>query len=168
MSIIDFDELPDTTRLWIYASERAFSDSEQNLIESEMSQFLEEWTAHKRELKTGWQLAHGQFILVAVDESMMTASGCSIDSMANYLAQLQSRLNCKIVGTHASIFFRDENGEVQCADRPQFKQLLSENRVNAETKVFDNTIRTLGDFRQGKWELAMKHSWHGPAFLKAA
>lgn len=166
MSIIDFDKLPDTTRLWIYASERAFSDSEQNLIETEMSQFLENWTAHKRELKTGWQLAHRQFVLVAVDESMMAASGCSIDSIVKYLAQLQNRLQCKIVGTHANIFFKDQAGAVQCVDRPQFKQLLSEDKVNSETIVFDNTIQTLGDFRLGKWEVAMKNSWHGQAFLE--
>ncbi|HBT09769.1 MAG TPA: ABC transporter ATPase, partial [Leeuwenhoekiella sp.] len=41
-----FQELSDTSRLWIYQSDRKFTEEELPKLEQYLSAFLEKWTAH--------------------------------------------------------------------------------------------------------------------------
>jgi hypothetical protein len=166
MSVIPFDQLPETTRLWIYGAERKFTEAESETAAEQMSRFLQEWTAHKRELAVGWQLKFARFFLIAVDESQMAASGCSIDSMVHNLRGLESLLNIEIMGTTAKVFFRDEEDQVRCVTRLEFRELVRHGTASPDTFVFDNTIQTLRELRQDKWEVPMSASWHMAAFGK--
>ncbi len=164
MSVVKFTQMPNTARLWIYGCERALSEAEANLLTASMNSFIEQWTAHKRELKAAWELHFQQFVFIAVDEQMMGASGCSIDSLVRHLAELGRKLNIDLVGAHAKVFFRDSNHEIRCVDRSEFKRLVESAALNEDTIVFDNTVATVGLMRAGKWETPMKNSWHIEAF----
>lgn len=164
MSIINIEQLPDSTRLWIYGAERGLNASQVTELQAGMNRFMLEWTAHKRELATGWQLKYDRFIMVAVDESRMAASGCSIDSMVRNLRHLEGLIGAEIVGTSAKVFYRDGDSAIHCVERLQFRELLATGVLNPDSIVFDNTIQTLSDLRQGNWEVPMKSSWHMKAF----
>ncbi len=168
MSVIDFGKMPDTSRVWIFAAQRPLDSGEVNLLEENMAAFLQDWTAHRRNLTAAWQLFCGQFIVVAVDENRTGASGCSIDTLVRNLRHLETSLDCLIVGTAASVFYRDATDEIRCVDRPAFKRLVTEGKVTAETTVFNTTVETIGDVRGGKWELPMRDSWHWAAFTPAS
>lgn len=168
MSVVNFSDLPDSTRIWIYGAERKLSDEETSLLEKRMTAFLKQWAAHKRELRTGWRLEYQQFVIIAVDESMMAASGCSIDSLVRNLANLEHEIDCQIVGTAHLVFFRNESNEIEAITRPEFKERVTEGIVDENTVVFNNIISTLGELRDRKWETAMRSSWHQQAFGKAA
>ncbi len=165
MSLVSFDQLPDAARLWIFGSERRLTDTEVAELHSHLNQFMQQWTAHKRELTTGWQLEHQRFILVGVDESRLPASGCSIDSLVRAIQAFERVVNCDIVNTHARVFYRDEQ-EIRCVPRPEFKKLVRSGAVDEHTVVFDNTIQRLRDLRAGNWEKPMKQSWHWEAFAE--
>lgn len=167
MSVVQIDDMPGSTRIWIYGCERALSDDEVGQLNEHMTRFLAEWTAHKRELRTAWQLKHHQFIVLVVDESMMAASGCSVDSMVRNLRIFQERIGAEIVNTASRVFYRDETGKVQCVDRPVFRTLAEEGKVDAGTIVFNNTLLKLEELRAGKWEVPMSQSWHIDVFGKA-
>ena len=164
MSVINIEQLPDSTRLWIYGAERGLNASQVAELQAGMNRFMHEWTAHKRELATGWQLKYDRFIMVAVDESQMAASGCSIDSMVQNLRHLEGQIGTEIVGTSAKVFYRDGDSTIHCVGRLQFKELLATDVLNTDSVVFDNTVQTLSDLRQGKWEVPMRSSWHMKAF----
>ena len=164
MAFVEFRQLPDSARLWIYAARTPLDKTQVEALERHMNHFMQEWTAHKRELTTGWELKYDRFLLVAVDERSMTASGCSIDSMVRSLREFEQRFGCQIVGTAALVFYRDEAGSLQSAERMQFKQLAQLGQVSETTVVFDNVIQTLGDFREGRWEIPMRESWHMETF----
>jgi hypothetical protein len=38
--------------------------------------------------------------------------------------------------------------------------------VTPSTPVFDNTITTVGELREGAWERPAAESWHGRAFFR--
>jgi hypothetical protein len=159
--------MPNTARVWIYGGERALSAAEANLLTASMNSFLKQWTAHKRELKAAWEVRYQRFVIIAVDEQMMSASGCSIDSLVRHLAELGRKLNIDLVGAHAKVFFRDSSHEIRCVDRSEFKRLIETAALNEDTIVFDNTVATVGLVRAGKWETPMKNSWHMEAFGRA-
>lgn len=168
MSVIDFKDLPDSSRLWIYGAARPLSDQEVRQLREQMSQFMEQWTAHKRELRTGWELRYNRFILIGVDESMMNASGCSIDDMVRNLRAFEQQIGVDIVDSHAKVFFRDRSGEIQCVPRTEFKQLVEKGQITENTIGFNNIIQTAGELRASKWEAPMKETWHRQAFGIAA
>lgn len=164
MSVVKFDELPDDARLWIFACERQLSEHELAQLRSNMEQFMTSWTAHKRELTVSWKTEYGQFIFVAVDESAMSASGCSIDSLVHNLQKFEQQIACDIVNTNSKVFYRDDAQRIRCLDRFGFKELAANGAVDEETVVFNNIIQSVGELRQNKWEVPMKESWHMQAF----
>jgi len=48
---IPFDQMPDEARVWIYPSNRPFSESEIPLLKNLVEQFLTQWTAHNQALE---------------------------------------------------------------------------------------------------------------------
>ncbi len=41
--LINFENLPDTSKVWIYQSNREFSDNEIEIIKTKLDSFLENW-----------------------------------------------------------------------------------------------------------------------------
>ncbi len=164
MSCVNFEQLPDSARLWIYGAEQPFSHEQADILTQQMDRFMAQWTAHKRELITGWQLKYNRFVMIGVDESQMAASGCSIDSMVHSLQEFERVVGMDIVDSHSKVFYRDQNQEIQCVDRLEFKQLVENGQVDTDTIVFNNTIQTMSELRGDKWEVPMKASWHMEAF----
>ncbi|MEL6976420.1 MAG: ABC transporter ATPase, partial [Bacteroidota bacterium] len=77
--LVDFEALPDESRVWIYQSNRSFTEAEITEIKEGLAQFLTQWTAHGSELKAGFTIKYKRFIVIALDQSLAGASGCSID-----------------------------------------------------------------------------------------
>ena len=164
MSFVNFNDLPDTARVWIFGAENTLDSSQVQKLRENMGLFLEQWTAHKRELNPSWELRHNQFIVVGLDESMLAASGCSIDSMVRNLKNFESAIGANIIDTSLKVFYRDKNESIQCVGRSEFKQLVANGTVTEETVVFNNMIQTAADLRQNRWEIPMQESWHMQAF----
>jgi hypothetical protein len=55
---IPFDNLPEESRIWIYQSNRKFSDEEIAEIESDLKSFIENWSAHGTSLEASYLLKY--------------------------------------------------------------------------------------------------------------
>ena len=53
---VPFETLPEEARIWIYQSNRKFSDEEVAEIETLVQQFLENWAAHGAGLEASYQI----------------------------------------------------------------------------------------------------------------
>lgn len=164
MSVVKFDSLPDSARIWIYGINVPLTAQQQQLLAQHMDAFLPQWTAHKRELQTAWTLKYKQFLFIGVDESQMQASGCSIDALVRHLSYLEQELGVQILDSPTKVFYRDATDTIRCVSRAQFKQLAEQGEVRADSVVFNNVLQAAGDVRAGRWEVPMRESWHGKAF----
>ena len=164
MSVIDFNALPDSARIWIYGMNVPLHSEQAADITAQMNRFLPLWTAHKRELSTAWTLTYNRFLMIGVDESSMTASGCSLDKLIKYLQALEQRVGVEMVNSASKVFYRDHSKNIVCVSRTVFKSLVKNGTVDEETVVFNNVIQSVGELRNGKWELPMRNSWHFQAF----
>jgi len=54
--LIPFENLPLESKIWIYQSNRKFSDAEFSEIEADVISFLEKWEAHSVSLESSYQL----------------------------------------------------------------------------------------------------------------
>ena len=162
MSRIDFAELPDHARLWVFPADRELSPQESEALLATVDGSLAAWNAHGSPVRWGRELRYGQVLLIGVDETHTALSGCSIDSATREIGTLESRLGVALLD-HGRVFYRDAEA-LRWAPRPEFKQLAEAGRVTADTVVLDNVIATVGELRAGRWEVPARSTWHARAF----
>ncbi len=163
-AIIDFQNIPDDGRLWIFAADRQLDDSQSRRLLNRIDVFLERWTAHRQDLVAARDLRYSMFLFIAVDERSAAASGCSIDALVREVKEIGSELGVDFTG-HGLVHFLDK-GQVNQVPRAEFARLACEGRVTPDTVVFDNTLTRAGDVRSGKWQVAARKSWHQDVFFR--
>ena len=159
-----FDRLPDDARLWVFAASRDLTTDEAGALLGHVDGFLERWAAHGTPVVGARELRHGRFLLVAADERATGVSGCSIDSLFHSLAAAEAELGVGLRDSASAVLYRDSDGAVQSAARPEFRKRAQAGEVGEETVVFDNTVRTVGELRAGRWETRFRDAWHARAF----
>ena len=147
MPVVSFDTLPDSARVWIFGSDKRLSEDAATALMRDVGDHLANWKAHGEPLTVGSRLLDDRFLVVAVDQSTAGASGCSIDGLFRVLQAVQSKLGANLVGG-GRLFYRDRNGEVQCAPRSDLDDLRASGAIAKDTVVFDTTITDLGTFRR--------------------
>jgi len=154
--LISFDQMPDNARLWIYQVSRKLTDQEIVFVKQHTENFLSKWQAHGNDLKASYTMAHDQFLIISVDESFSQASGCSIDSSVHLISALEKELNASFMTTSQVAFLLDD--EITLFPFNQLKSKVEDNVILAETKIFDNTVKNLEEFRT-KWLVPCSETW---------
>ncbi len=150
-------QLADHARVWIYQSNRPFSEREQLVLTSQINGFVYEWAAHGRDLLASGGVLFNQFIILAVDERKTGASGCSIDKSVNFMKDLAAQYDVSLFDRLTFTFLT--NGQVETAKSSDFKRLFTEGVISADTLVFDNLVNNVGDLRT-TWLKPLASSWH--------
>ncbi len=163
MPVVKFDAMPPNARVWIFAADRPLGNGERDRLLEQVDGFLDQWKAHGAPLTAARDWRYEQFLFVGVDEEAAGVSGCSIDALVHGLQALESELGVRLID-HSPVLYRD-NGEIQRVSRADFTQLANAGSVSPQTTVFNNTLTSVGQVRDGKWEGPAVDSWHGQAFF---
>ncbi|PQB07629.1 ABC transporter ATPase [Polaribacter filamentus] len=153
----EYKNLPNNSRVWIYQSEREFNQKEIEIISAKAEEFINSWTRHGDNLKGSFTIKYNQFLVLAVDESFNTVSGCSIDSSVRFVQQLEKELQLDLMNK-MNITFKD-NETINLVKLSDFQQFAKDKKISLETIVFNNMVNTKEDF-ENKWEIPAKQSWH--------
>lgn len=158
---VDFNTLPEESRIWIYQSNRKFTDDEMSEIESLSREFIEEWTAHGAGLHGSFITKYNRFVIIAIDQSKQSATGCSIDASVNFIQSLEKKYAVDLLDK-MNVTFR--LGEfISYKPLIEFKKMAKEKAVSENTIVFNNLVNTVGEW-QDFWEVPAKESWHNRFF----
>jgi hypothetical protein len=133
-----FPEFNPQSKVWVYTANRKLNDSEQRFVLDEMKIFTESWAAHGSGLKADGVLEHGQFVILAVDESNVNASGCSIDSSVKFI---------KAIGQELKVDFFDRLNLVIEKNGEFNRKHISELKEYADWNVFNPMITDLNGLR---------------------
>ena len=158
MPLVQFKDMPDSARTWVFGANKTLEGSASETLLVEVDRFLSQWKAHGSPLTVGRDWKYGRFLTVAVDQSTAGASGCSIDGLFRSLKALEPKLGASLV-TSGLVFYRDDNGTIQSVDRERFSAVGSGGKIQSSTRVFDPTVTTLGEWR-ARFELEASQSWH--------
>lgn len=167
MSAVDFSLLPDDARVWVFPASRPLAPGEAVGLLERVDAFVERWLAHGRPVVGARELRYGRFLLVGADERATGVSGCSIDSLFHTLQEVEAEMGVRFLD-RGGVWYRDPEGEIRSASRPEFRALARAGEVGEETVVFDNAVTTVDEVRRGRWEVPMRDSWHAQAFLAGA
>ena len=161
MPIVPFDDLPDSARVWVFASDHPLSGAVADTLLAAVDRFLSEWKAHGVPLRCARDWRDGRFLAVGVDVNAEQASGCSIDGLFRTLQQLEQVIGSRLVGG-GRVFYRTKAG-IEAATRDQFAERVRTGDIARETPVFDTSLTGAGDWRQ-KFERPAGQTWTATFF----
>ena len=158
---IDFDTLPEESKIWIYQSNRKFSDNEMAEIQVDLENFIENWAAHGTSLAASYLLKYNRFIILAVNQEEQMATGCSIDSSVAFIQSLEQKYNVDLLDKMNVTFKVGEH--VAHKTLIDFKKMAKDKAVTGETIVFNNLVNNIAEFNES-WETPAIDSWHSRFF----
>jgi len=132
--LVNFNTIPEESRIWIYAAEQKLTNEQESYILQSISDHIKNWEAHKVPLTAGVAILENHFIVVALDESKNLASGCSIDTLQKLIQHLEKDLSISLLN-RLNIFCKIED-EILCV--PSFKL---ESIAKSNTLFYDLTIQ---------------------------
>ena len=157
-----YNNLPDNSRVWMYQSDRVFTDQEIDFISEKAKAFIEQWTRHGDELKGSFAIKYNQFLILAVDEGFNNVSGCSIDASVRFVKELESELKIDLMDK-MNVSFKDGDN-INIVKLTDFQQFVKEQKITKETIVFNNMVQTKQEV-ENNWEVPASKSWHN-RFIK--
>lgn len=153
---ISFEELENSSRLWIYQASRVFTEQEEQMIAEELDSFCEQWAAHGQDLKTSFTIQYHQFIVLAADESYHNASGCSIDSSVHVIKSLETQTGISFFDRSQIAFQMD--GQTVLFPISKLKEAFSGGTLTSDTLTFNNLVATKHEW-QHNWLQPAKNTW---------
>jgi hypothetical protein len=148
--------LPDHSRVWVYQADRALLADEQALILSKGKAFTSTWAAHGHELMAELYLELKHFIIIALDEQVEAASGCSIDKSMRLILDLQKELGISFTNRLITAVYTA--GEVRLFTYGEVKNELDQGGLSGNALVFDNTVQNLKALKTS-WLKPLKETW---------
>ena len=153
----EYKKLPQNSRVWVYQSNREFTQEEIEFISAKALLFIDNWTRHGDDLKGSFTIKYNQFLVLAVDENFNDVSGCSIDASVRFVQELEKELELDLMNK-MNVSFKDGDN-INIVKLPEFQNFAKEQKITAETVVFNNMVNTKEDF-ETKWEVPANQSWH--------
>lgn len=158
---VPFDLLPDHARVWIYPSSRSFTANERALIREKAKVFIEQWTAHGAELQAGIDLPYDRFFVLGLNESVQSASGCSIDSSVHFIQSLENDFDVTLLDK-MNVTYRN-NDNIEYIPLNEFRIKANKKQINANVIVFNNLVMNKLEY-DSLWEVPASSSWHSRYF----
>jgi hypothetical protein len=158
---IPIEELPEASKVWIYQSNRKLAPEEQEMITTKLTDFILNWEAHGNPLQASFLIKYDRFIIIAVDQSHQSATGCSIDASVKLIQDIESELNIDLLDKMNVTFRVGEH--IAHKTLIDFKKMAKEKAVTANTIVFNNLVNTIGEWHEN-WEVPASESWHNRFF----
>ncbi|TAH18034.1 MAG: hypothetical protein EAZ08_12600 [Cytophagales bacterium] len=153
---INFNELPNNSRVWIYQADRDLSKEECTSIDVALLQFTSAWEAHQHPLQASFQVLYHRFICLAVDGSYHEPSGCSIDKSVAIIRQIEQMFDLKLFDRLTVAYL--ENGNIKTLKNKDIRQKIASGEFSPETIIFNNIVQTKEELDRN-WKIAASQSW---------
>lgn len=158
---VDFDSLQDSSRIWVYQSNRELTDDEIEQMSLKLTEFVNEWTRHGDDLKASFSIKYKHFVILAVDESFNQVSGCSIDASTHVFKNFEKEYNLDLLNKLNTAF--KEGDHINIVSLADFQKYVKAEKIRPNTLVFNNMVQNKGDLKLS-WEVPANKSWHSRYF----
>ena len=155
--VVNFDEIPEDAKVWVYPSSRKFYTDEIPEISEKIKTFVTEWKADDESFKASYQFLYNRFIVITADDITTPLKNSDIDDSVNFILSLQETYEVALLDRMNICFKQGEF--VQYKDLKDFKKLLKNKALTGKSIIFDNLITTKQDF-DNLWEIPIEESWY--------
>ena len=148
---------PDESRVWIYQADKPFEESDITQINEDIETFCKAWTSHNQELRALGGVMHDLFVVLVVDETMASTSGCSIDKSVAFVKSLEQKFHRRLLDRN-NVAWLDENEQLHTVPLQELKDAVAKGQMNLNTPVFDNLVATRKEYIS-RWTVPLGESW---------
>ena len=153
---VQFEKISEQARIWVYQANRKFNSQESEIISQALLSFIQGWQVHGTPMQASFDLRFDQFIILAADEQVNAASGCSIDDSVRTFKKLGAELNLDFFDRTLVTFKKGE--EVITVASGDLKSKLKDGIWDRNTLVFNNLVATKNELRD-KWLAPAGLTW---------
>jgi hypothetical protein len=152
---IPFEQLPDQSRVWVYQANRRLRANEIEQISSFLTHEMNAWAAHGAPLNASFEIRFNQVVIVAVNEDVNEASGCSIDASTRWFKSLGDLL-------HVDFFDRQiakiQGEEILLIPLTSIKDFILSAHLLEEDFIIPPQTSDLSQYRN-QWLQSVRESW---------
>ena len=153
---VDFKNMPDNSRIWIYQSDRDLIESEISMIDDKTTLFLDSWQAHGKDLECSYSIFHKRFIIIAVNENINPIGGCSIDYSLQLINDISNSIKVNLLN-RLIVNYKIDN-KIASISLNDLKNKIKDGAFSPETIIFNTAINTKGELLNN-FEVDIKSSW---------
>lgn len=155
--LVDFNSLPETSRVWIYQCNRSLTENEISEISSKLDAFIENWTAHGSDLQASYEIKYKRFITIGLNQNLNVATGCSIDASVHFIQQLEREYSIDLMDK-MNVSYK-QGDYIAYKSLSDFKKMAKDKAVSKKTIVFNNLVTNKAEYLEN-WEVPASESWH--------
>jgi len=152
---IPFNSLPPQSKIWIYQSDKAFTEAQILEIANLIEPFIEQWQRHDANLNASYIIKYNRFIIIAVDEHD-EVSGCSVDASVHLIQKIEQKFGVNLTDKLKVAY--KEGDTIALSTLADFKKQIALSNITPETIVFNNIVNTVATLKTD-WEIPIKQSW---------
>lgn len=160
--LVPFKSLPKNSRIWIFPSSKEIDIHKKSKIKERLVKFISDWTSHNKNIQAGFQLPYNRFIVIALNQNLQNASGCSIDSLMNIIQIFEKEFDL-ILLDRMNVLYRDKNRKIEYLTLKDFVKMVKYKSINSSTTVFNNLVINKEEYMD-LWEVPAINSWHSRYF----
>lgn len=149
--LVDFNSLPETSKVYIYPSNRKFYPNEFPVFEERIKKFLQDFNQNN----IFFEIKYNRFVLIFVSD-VIPLSMEQNDKLIAFIFSLEKEFDITLMDKVNVCFKQGEY--VQLKEIPDFKKLIKDKGVSEKTIVFNNLINTKDEF-ECCWESPASESW---------
>lgn len=160
--LVPFKSLPKNSRIWIFPSSKEIDIHKKSKIKERLVKFISDWTSHNKNIQAGFELPYNRFIVIALNQNLQNASGCSIDSLINIIQIFEKEFDL-ILLDRMNVLYRDKNRKIEYLTLKDFVKMVKYKSINSSTTVFNNLVINKEEYMD-LWEVPAINSWHSRYF----
>ncbi|MDA9325547.1 hypothetical protein N9Q36_02390 [Flavobacteriales bacterium] len=149
---IDFKNISDNSRLWIYGSAKVLTSDIQISISKKIISFLNSWVHHGNSLTCSFTILHERFIVIALDEDINQTGGCSMDGLQKLILKIDEDF-CLDLYNRLNVFINAKN-KITCINSNMLKTNYD---ITEDSLFFDLNISKKKDL--SSWLIPIKKGW---------
>jgi len=153
---IDFNKMPLDSRIWVFHSNKSFSENQIVKMNKLIHSFCNEWTSHQNNVLSSFLLVENLFLVISANQSATSVSGCSIDKLFHFISMLENKYECELTKRTLLTFYIDDKR--CCCEKNEIKKLYKQKIIKNESKVVNTMVQTVEEFNK-RWHISFKESW---------
>ena len=155
--------MPESSKLLVFTSDITLDERSSKRFMSRLDKFLSTWSSHGSQLDTDSVLIANRVVFIAVDERSSSASGCSVDSLTNFIKSEGVASGVDWFNRHQVLYRSTENNDftsdwlVNTLDH--FISLIHDGSLTESVQTLNTTVSFVGEARESIIQ-PFSHSWY--------
>jgi hypothetical protein len=154
-----FSQFPPESKIWVYAANRTLTTQEVLSVETSLQVFTQSWTAHEMQMRAASVVLYNQIVVIALDETQHSISGCGIDKSVKLMKDIGEQLKVNFFNRMQVLCLYSET--LQIFDKNSLQFAINAGEVDANTQVWNPVVANLGEFLN-KGFVKLSDFWMAP------